>query len=108
MKREIGLKLVYGLQVEARIRGKSSGPWKNIRFRQTIPALDDPTRIMANQTWPETKIGTLVLFFENAQVSHLPLHSRDPLCYLRSFGKLLSCQRDLRMRFLGDCSERRA
>jgi len=46
------------------IRGKSSGPWKSIRFRQTISALDDPTQIMANQTWPETKIGTLVLFFE--------------------------------------------
>jgi hypothetical protein len=46
------------------IRGKGSGPWKNIRFRQTIPALDDPTQIMANQTLPETKIGTLVLFFE--------------------------------------------
>jgi len=46
------------------LRGKSSGPWKNIRFRQTISALDDPTQIMANQTWPETKIGTLILFFE--------------------------------------------
>lgn len=46
------------------IRGKTSGPWKNIRFRQTIPALDDPSQIMPNQTWPETKIGTLVLFLE--------------------------------------------
>jgi hypothetical protein len=47
------------------IRGQSTGPWNNIRFRQTIPALDDPTRTMANQIWPETKIGTLVLFFES-------------------------------------------
>jgi hypothetical protein len=46
------------------IRGESSGPWKNIRFRRTISALDDPTQIMTNQTWPETKIGTLVLFFD--------------------------------------------
>jgi hypothetical protein len=46
------------------IRGKSTGPWQNIRFRQTISALDDPTRIMANQIWPETKIGTVILFFE--------------------------------------------
>jgi hypothetical protein len=46
------------------IRGKGTGPWKNIRFRQTISALDDPTQIIANQTWPETKIGSLVLFFE--------------------------------------------
>lgn len=46
------------------IRGQSTGPWNNIRFRQTLPALDDPTQIMANQTWPETKIGTLVLFFD--------------------------------------------
>ena len=46
------------------IRGKSTGPWRNIRFRQTISALDDPTQIMANQIWPETRIGALVLFFE--------------------------------------------
>jgi hypothetical protein len=46
------------------IRGKSTETWKNIRFRQTISALDDPTQIMANQIWPQTKIGTLVLFFE--------------------------------------------
>jgi hypothetical protein len=46
------------------IRGKSNGPWKNIRFRRTISALDDHTRIMANQIWPETRIGTLVLFFD--------------------------------------------
>jgi len=45
------------------IRGESTEPWKNIRFRQTISAIDDPTQIMANQTWPETKIGALVLFF---------------------------------------------
>jgi hypothetical protein len=49
------------------IRGEGTGPWKNIRFRQTISALDDPTQIMANQTWPETKIGTLVLFFETPE-----------------------------------------
>ena len=47
------------------IRGQSSGSWKNVRFRRTIPALDDPTQRMANQIWPETKTGTLVLFFGN-------------------------------------------
>ncbi len=47
------------------IRGQSSGSWKNVRFRRTIPSLEDPTRTMANQIWPETKIGNLVLFFAN-------------------------------------------
>jgi hypothetical protein len=51
-------------KVKDAIRGKSTESWKSIRFRQTISALDDPTRIMANQIWPETKIGSLVLFFE--------------------------------------------
>jgi hypothetical protein len=47
------------------IRGQSSGSWKNVRFRPTIPSLEDPTRQMANQIWPPTKIGTPVLFFGN-------------------------------------------
>lgn len=47
------------------IRGPSFGSWKNIRFRRTIPALDEPSRRMANQIWPETKVGTQVLYFGN-------------------------------------------
>jgi hypothetical protein len=47
------------------IRGQSSGSWKNVRFRRTIPSLQDPTRPMANQIFPPTKIGTPVLFFGN-------------------------------------------
>jgi len=62
------------------IRGKSTGPWRNIRFRRTISALDDPTKIMANQIWPETNIGTLVLYFETPKFHTWPVHSRDPFC----------------------------
>jgi hypothetical protein len=47
------------------IRGQAFGSWSNIRFRRTIPSLEDPTRRMANQVWPETKVGTRVLFFGN-------------------------------------------
>jgi hypothetical protein len=47
------------------IRGQSSGSWKNVRFRPTIPSPEDPTRRIANQIWPPTKIGTQVLFFGN-------------------------------------------
>ncbi len=45
------------------IRGKSFGSWKNIRFQRTIPSPMDPTRQIANQIWPETKIGQEVLYF---------------------------------------------
>ncbi|MGA9963629.1 MAG: hypothetical protein WBQ10_00355 [Terriglobales bacterium] len=47
------------------IRGQSSGSWRNVRFRRTIPSPEDPTRTIANQIWPQTKIGTQVLFFGN-------------------------------------------
>jgi hypothetical protein len=45
------------------IRGKSFGSWKNVRFQRTIPSPMDPIRQIANQIWPETKIGSQVLFF---------------------------------------------
>lgn len=45
------------------IRGQSFGSWQNVRFRPTIPSAEDATGTMANQVWPETKIGTPVLFF---------------------------------------------
>jgi hypothetical protein len=45
------------------IRGKSFGSWKNVRFQRTIPSPMDPTRQIANQIWPETKIGNQVLYF---------------------------------------------
>ena len=45
------------------LRGKSFGSWKNIRLRRTIPSPMDPTRRIANQIWPETKIGSQVLYF---------------------------------------------
>jgi len=47
------------------IRGQSSGSWKNVRLRPTIPSPEDPTRRIANQIWPPTKVGTQVLFFGN-------------------------------------------
>jgi hypothetical protein len=52
-------------KVEDVLRGHNSGTWTNVRFRQGIPALDDPTRRMTNQIWPETKLGTEVLYFGN-------------------------------------------
>jgi hypothetical protein len=47
------------------IRGQSFGSWNNIRLRRTIPSPMEPTREIANQIWPPTKIGTQVLFFGN-------------------------------------------
>lgn len=45
------------------IRGQSYGSWENVRFGRTIPSPQDPTRMIANQIWPPTKIGSQVLFF---------------------------------------------
>jgi hypothetical protein len=45
------------------IRERSSGSWKNVRFRRTIPSPMDPMQEMANQIWPQTKLGSQVLFF---------------------------------------------
>jgi len=45
------------------IRGKGFGSWTNVRFQRTIPSPMDPTRQIANQIWPETKIGQKVLYF---------------------------------------------
>jgi hypothetical protein len=39
--------------------------WKNVRFSRMIPSPHDPTRLIANQIYPETKVGTQVLFFGN-------------------------------------------
>jgi hypothetical protein len=47
------------------IRGQSLGLWSNVRLRKTIPSPTDATQTIANQIWPETKIGTQVLFFGN-------------------------------------------
>jgi hypothetical protein len=48
------------------IRGRSFGSWKNVRMERTIPSPIDPRQTIANQVWPPTKIGSQVLFFENA------------------------------------------
>ena len=45
------------------IRGQRFGSWKNVRFQRTIPSPMDPTRQIANQIWPQTKIASQVLFF---------------------------------------------
>ncbi len=45
------------------IRGRTFGSWKSVRFQRTIPSPMDPTRQIANQIWPSTKIGSQVLFF---------------------------------------------
>src|ERR1039458_5556251 len=54
------------------IRGRSSGSWKNVRFRRTIPSVEEPTREMANQIWPETKGGSRVLFFGSPESYRSP------------------------------------
>src|ERR1035441_10636741 len=54
------------------IRGRSSGSWKNVRFRRTIPSVEEPTREMANQIWPETKVGSRVLFFGSPESYRSP------------------------------------
>lgn len=45
------------------IRGKSFGSWENVRFQRTIPSPMDATRQIANQIWPETRVGQQVLYF---------------------------------------------
>jgi hypothetical protein len=45
------------------IRGQTFGPWKNVRLQPTIPSPKDPTRQIANQIGPQTKIVSQVLFF---------------------------------------------
>jgi len=40
------------------IRGQTFGSWKNVRFQPTIPSPKDPTRQIANQIEPQTKIGS--------------------------------------------------
>lgn len=45
------------------IRGKSFGSLKSVRFQRTIPSPMDSTLLIANQIWPETKIGQEVLYF---------------------------------------------
>ena len=50
-------------ELKEAIRGQRFGSWKKVRFQRTIPSPKDPTRRIANQIWPETKIGSQVLFF---------------------------------------------
>lgn len=51
-------------ELKEQIRGKNYWEsWKNVRFRETIPSPNDPTDRMANQVWPKTRKGSLVLFF---------------------------------------------
>jgi hypothetical protein len=45
------------------IRGQAFGSWKNVRFQRTIASPMEPTRQIASQIWPETKIGAEVLYF---------------------------------------------
>jgi hypothetical protein len=45
------------------IRGQRFGSWKNVRFQRTIPSPMDLSRQIAKQIWPQTKIGSQVLFF---------------------------------------------
>jgi hypothetical protein len=47
------------------IRGRDPRHWQHMRFARTIPSPLDPTQRIANQTWPQTKIGSQALFFGN-------------------------------------------
>ena len=52
-------------ELKEEIRGHSLGSWKNIRFPRTVPSPVDPGQDIANQNWPQTKVGSKVLFFGN-------------------------------------------
>lgn len=60
------------------IRGQSSGSWRNVRLRPTIPSPEDPTRTIANQICPPTKIGTQALFFGNLKFYSCRIVSATP------------------------------
>ena len=48
------------------IRGRDRGlSWKNTRLPKMIPSPSDPKDRIAYQIWPQTKVGTQVLFFGN-------------------------------------------
>jgi hypothetical protein len=51
------------------IRGTSAGPWTNIRHREFIPVPGQDSGETANQMYPETKLGTEVLYFAGAGFS---------------------------------------
>ncbi len=50
-------------RVKEVIRGHNFGSWQNVRLRRAIPNPKDPMQMMANQVWPETKVGMEVLAF---------------------------------------------
>jgi hypothetical protein len=55
-------------KVKEVIRGPNFGylgSWKNVRSSKMIPSPHDPRRLIANQIYPETKVGAQVLFFGN-------------------------------------------
>jgi hypothetical protein len=60
------------------IRGRSFGSWTNVRHLKTIPSPIDPTRMIANQIWPETRIGGQVLFFGNMRFDSCQLIPATP------------------------------
>jgi hypothetical protein len=60
------------------IRGRNSGTWTNVRFGRTIPSPKDPTRTISNQIWPQTKVGTQVLFFGNLNFNSCRLIPATP------------------------------
>jgi len=52
-------------RLKEQIRGRSFlSSWTNVRFRRAIPLPGDSTRTMTNQIWPQTDIGSQVLFFD--------------------------------------------
>jgi hypothetical protein len=52
------------------IRGREPDlSWKNVRLPKTIPSPSDPKDTIGYPIWPQTKVGTEVLFFGNMKFS---------------------------------------
>jgi hypothetical protein len=60
------------------IRGRNVWSWTNVRHLKEIPSLTDPTQMTANPIWPETRIGSQVLFFGNLNFDSCQLIPATP------------------------------
>jgi hypothetical protein len=61
---------VTDYEVKELLRGRKAGlSWKDVRLPKTIPSPTNPKESIAYQIWPQTKIGSQVLFFGNIDFS---------------------------------------
>jgi hypothetical protein len=64
---DTGEALITSYRLKEVIRGRSSGPWTDIRYRRLIPLPADPTERTANPVPPFLKPGDRVLAFTGAK-----------------------------------------